>query len=100
MVNLGFGNKCGVDVSRVPIEELVAVVGGDAPSLFRGRHTQLAVEGQVVGHVHFRGIPEKPELQLKFHLIHNNMVMLSLCLQKEAHPSFIYHLIAILTIPF
>ena len=59
VVNLGFGNKCGVDVSSVPIEELVAVVSGDAPGLLRGRDTQLAVEGQVVWHVHFRGIPEK-----------------------------------------
>ena len=59
----------GVDVAGVPVEELVAVVGGDAPSLFRGRHTQLAVEGQVVGHVHFRGIPERPDSKLKSHLI-------------------------------
>ena len=51
MLNLGFGNKCGVDFSCVPIEELVAVVSGDAPGLLRGRDTQLAVEGQVVWHV-------------------------------------------------
>ena len=62
MFNLGFGNKCWVDVSCVPIEELVAVVSWDAPGLLRGRDAQLAVEGQVVWHVNLRGIPEKPEL--------------------------------------
>ena len=53
--------KCTV---RVPIEELVAVVSGDAPGLLRGRDTQLAVEGQIVWHVNLRDIPEKPELKL------------------------------------
>ena len=74
-------HKSGIDVSSVPVEELVTVVGGDAPSLFRGRDTQLAVEGQVVGHVHFRGIPEKPELKLI--ASHNNMAMLFLCIQRS-----------------
>ena len=38
VVNLGFGNKCGVDVSRVPIEELVAVVSGTL-QVFSGGET-------------------------------------------------------------
>ena len=36
----------GVDVAGVPVEELVAIVGGHLPLLLGGRDPQLAVEGQ------------------------------------------------------
>ena len=44
-------NKLGVDVAGVPVEQLVAVIGGHLPLLLGGRDPQLAVEGQRVGHV-------------------------------------------------
>ena len=39
-------DKLGVDVAGVPVEELVAVIGGHFPLLLGGRDPQLAVEGQ------------------------------------------------------
>ena len=39
-------DELGVDVAGVPVEELVAIIGGHRPLLFGGRDTQLAVEGQ------------------------------------------------------
>ena len=39
-------DKLGVDVAGVPVEELVAVIGGHLPLLLGGRDPQLAVEGQ------------------------------------------------------
>ena len=44
-------NKLGVDVAGVPVEQLVAVIGGHLPLLLGGRDPQLAVQGQRVGHV-------------------------------------------------
>ena len=35
----------GVDVAGVPVEQLVAVIGGHRPLLLGGRDPQLAVEG-------------------------------------------------------
>ena len=40
------GDKLGVDVAGVPVEELVAVIGGHLPLLLGGRDPQLAVQGQ------------------------------------------------------
>ena len=51
-------DKFRVDVSGVPVKELVAVVGGHRPLLLRGGDAKLAVQGQGVGHVDLRGVPE------------------------------------------
>ena len=57
VVDLG-RDKFRVDVSGVPVKELVAVVGGHRPLLLRGGDAKLAVQGQGVGHVDLRGVPE------------------------------------------
>merc|ERR1719242_2968778 len=50
------GDKFRVDVSGVPVKELVAVVGGHRPLLLRGGDAKLAVQGQGVWHVDLRGV--------------------------------------------
>ena len=57
VVDLG-RDKFRVDVSGVPVKELVAVVGGHRPLLLRGGDAKLAVQGQGVRHVDLRGVPE------------------------------------------
>ena len=39
-------DELGVDVAGVPVEQLVAVIGGHLPLLLGGRDPQLAVQGQ------------------------------------------------------
>ena len=56
VVDLG-RDKFRVDVSGVPVKELVAVVGGHRPLLLRGGDAKLAVQGQGVRHVDLRSVP-------------------------------------------
>ena len=57
VVDLG-RDEFRVDVSGVPVKELVAVVGGHRPLLLRGGDAKLAVQGQGVRHVDLRCVPE------------------------------------------